>query len=321
MALSDLSVFSEYLYTSMTEVVAQQIDLFNEASRGAIVLKSAAHQGDFSDTVIFAKIANLIRRRNAYGSGSVASTKLQMLIDTMVKVAAGIPPVELNPSQWKWIQMDPKTAGAALGQQMAGDLMADMLNTGILAAVAAISQVTALKKDVSAATPATPTPTYLAQAAGLFGDRAQDIAAWVMHSSAITNLYVNALQNAERLFFYGQVAVVADPFGRLYVVSDSPSLITSGSPTKYNTLGLVPGAVRIEQNNDFTDNYDTRNGNENITRTYQAEWSYELGIMGFQWDKTNGGKSPNDAALATSSNWDQYATSNKDTAGVILISQ
>ena len=39
-------------------------------------------------------------------------------------------------------------------------------------------------------------------------------------------------------------------------------------------------------------------------------------MKGYTWDKANGGKSPNDAALALSTNWDRTATSHKDTAGV-----
>ena len=47
MALSDLAVFNEELYSTMTEVLAQQVDKFNAASRGVLVLLSelanAAH--------------------------------------------------------------------------------------------------------------------------------------------------------------------------------------------------------------------------------------------------------------------------------------
>jgi hypothetical protein len=62
----------------------------------------------------------------------------------------------------------------------------------------------------------------------------------------------------------------------------------------------------------------TANGDENIQRSIQSEWTYNLGIKGAAWDKTNGGKSPNDAALATAANWDRYATDFKDTAGVLI---
>jgi hypothetical protein len=43
-----------------------------------------------------------------------------------------------------------------------------------------------------------------------------------------------------------------------------------------------------------------------------------MGVKGYAWDKTNGGHAPNAAALATGSNWDQYVTNIKDTAGVMV---
>jgi len=319
MALSDLAVYSEYAYSSMTEVLRQQIDLFNAASGGAIVLASAAHQGDFSDVAFFAKISGLVRRRNAYGSGAVSEKNLAHLVDTMVKVAAGTPPVRLDPGQFKWIQQNPEVAGAALGQQLAVDTLADMLNTGLGAFYAAHAQVAANVLDITAATPDTLSFIALSNATALLGDQSGGaIAAWVTHSKPMFDLYANQLTNAEQLFRYGQVNVIRDPFGKLLIMTDSPSLVLAGSPNVYYNLGLKPGAITVHQNGDFTANEETKNGDENIIRTYQAEWSYELGVQGFSWDKGNGGKSPADAALFTSTNWDRYATSNKDLGGVIL---
>lgn len=320
--LSDLAVYSEYAYSAMTEVLAQQIDLFNAASRGTIILRSAAHQGDYSDVTFFAKISGLIRRRNPYGSGTVAEKSLSNLVDTMVKVAAGTPPVRLDPGQFKWIQQNPEIAGAALGQQLAGDVMADMLNTGLLSIVAALKQMTVapnvLVSDISGVGNGLVTARAMNTATFLFGDRAAAISAWIMHSTALATLFDNNLANAQMLFTYGTVNIVNDPFGRIFVVSDSPALVDAGSPNKYSTLGLASGALIVDQNNDYTANEETKNGDENIIRTFQAEWSYNLGVKGFSWDKTNGGKAPNDAALATSTNWDKIVTSPKDMAGVLL---
>lgn len=322
MALSDLAVYSEYAYSSFTEVLQQQIDLFNAASGGTIQLSSAAHQGDFSDVAFFAKIAGgTVRRRNAYGSGTVSEKALAHLVDTMVKVAAGTPPIRIDPSQFLWIQQNPEIAGVVLGQQLAVDTLADMLNLSIGALVAALSNVgAAVVHDVTGETSPADKMSFLNQtgAAAQYGDASNRISAWIMHSKPMHDLYANALTNAERLFTYGNVNVLRDPFGRLMIMTDSTNLVTAGSPNVYNTLGLVPGAINLQQNNDFIANEETKNGGENIIRTYQAEWSYELGLMGFSWDKANGGKSPNDAALLLGTNWDRIATSEKDLAGVLL---
>ncbi|WBF76772.1 hypothetical protein PSV3_00070 [Septimatrevirus PSV31] len=52
MALSDLAVYSEYAYSAFSETLRQQVDLFNAATGGAIMLQSAAHQADFSDVAL-----------------------------------------------------------------------------------------------------------------------------------------------------------------------------------------------------------------------------------------------------------------------------
>lgn len=320
MALSDLAVYSEYAYASMTEVLRQRIDLFNAATGGAITLRSAAHQGDFSDVAFFAKISGLVRRRNSYGSGSVAEKKLAHLVDTMVKVAAGTPPVRLDPGQFKWIQQNPEVAGAALGQQLAVDTMADMLNVGLGASYAALSAQSAVVYDATGNTSPEDTLSFnnLNNGQAKFGDQSSTISAWVMHSKPMFDLYGKNLANSERLFNYGNINVMRDPFGKLLVMTDSQNLVITGTPNNYAVLGLVPGAVIIDQNNDYTANEEAKNGDENIIRTFQAEWSYNVGVRGFAWDKTNGGKSPNDAALLTTTNWDKYATSHKDLAGVVV---
>lgn len=319
MALSDLAVFSEYAYSTMTEMQDQQIGLFNAATRGGLVLQSGNHQGDYSDEAMWAKISGLVRRRNAYGSGTVAEKVLEHLTETSVKVAAGTPPVRIDPGMMKWIQRSPEEAGVVVGKQMAEDSIADMLNTAVMCYTAAVGQVSSVVYDHSSTGPMS--LIALNKGAAKFGDRAGAIVAWVMHSKSAFDIYGEALTNANRLFVFGSVRVIEDGFGRPLVVTDSPNLITAGTPDTYAALGLTPGAVLVSQNGDFTDNVETKNGDENIIRTYQAEWSYNVGIQGFAWDKTNGGKSPSNAALGTATNWDRYATSDKDLAGVLVKAQ
>jgi len=338
MALSDLQVFSEFVYTAQREVM-QKIELFNSASRGAIVLRVAPIQGDFHTEAFWGRINGLVRRRNPYTMGNVAPKELVMLTDSMVKVAAGTPPINIPPSQFRWIQQNPEEGGAIIGQQLAVDTLADMLNTALMATVAAMAgQAENIFDNTSTGDGKASHPLFNS-AQALFGDSYQDIVTWVMHSKPLFDIYADAMANAHFLFSFGTVSVREDGFGRNFIISDSPSLVnrvgsgfaplespdaltgdlpSPGVTFNYDTLGLTTNAVRIDQNSDFDDNISTLNGEENIQRNYQAEWSYNLGIKGFSWDKTNGAHAPNDAALATTSNWDRYATSSKSLAGVLL---
>lgn len=108
------------------------------------------------------------------------------------------------------------------------------------------------------------------------------------------------------------------------MITDSPSLFypaqdgQGATVTAYSTLGLTSGGLIVGKNNDFDANEEVKNGQENIVRTYQAEWTYNVGIQGFAWDKASGGHSPTDSALLTSTNWKRNVSSHKDLAGVVV---
>ena len=310
-----LVVFDQYVNLSMTETVDQSVDKFNAASRGAIVLVPGQNEGDFSKKASYKAISGLVRRRDQYGSGAVSAVDIEQLLEASVKVGGGTPPVNMPPHLWSWIQKSPQEAGAVIGQQLGLAKVQDMLNVGISAAVAAISNVGA--SLVHDGTGANATLAALNSGSAKFGDRSQILTANVMHSKVFHDLVAKGLTNAERLFTFENVIIMQDAMGRPFIITDSPGLLTSGSPDVYHTLSLASGGIVIEENNDFLMNVETSNGDENIKRTYQAEWSLNVALKGYTWDTANGGKSPNDAALATGTNWDKTATSIKDTAGVL----
>lgn len=314
----DLQVFNKQTYLAMTEYVAQEVDKFNEASQGAIQLISKPFSGDFDIEASFKAIDGLVRRRNAHGSGTVPAKRLQQMLDVAVKVGAGTPPIRYEKQQYTWLLQNPELAALTIGEQLGKAKIADMLNAGISGSSAAIGSVPELVEGDGTAPPSF---TLLNKGASRMGDRSGAIRAWVLHSTTLHGLFDNALTNAENLFRYDGVNVVRDPFGRLFVVTDAPSLAVTTTGTIYNTLGLVEGAVVVNDSNDFNAELNAITGGENIEYEYQAEWSYAVGAKGFAWDMANGGKSPTDAAIATPTNWDQIATSIKDTAGVLVKSK
>jgi len=323
MALSDLAVFSEYTYAAVTEVIDQQINRFNAASNGTIMLRSGAeHQGDFSETAFWSRLSGLVRRRDPYTNAAIGEISLEHSIDTMVKIAAGSSPVRIDPGQFNWIMRSPEEAGVVIGQQLAGDTLADLLNTALMVGAAAMSNDAEILLNISGVSGAdTFSVGTFNDAQAKFGDRYGSIAAWVMHSKVLFDIFGEALSNSASLFSFSTINVRQDGFGRTFVVTDSPSLVVPSPGPTYKTLGLVPGAIIVDRNNDYTSNIETSNGYENIRRTWQAEWSYSAGVKGYAWDKTSGGKAPNDAALADPDNWDRYATSHKDLPGVLVTSR
>lgn len=323
MAISDMAVFNDFAYSTITETVAQQVDKFNTASRGTIVLRNKGNVGDFAYKASFAEISSLMRRRDIYATGAISTSPLAMLSEASVKIAGGTREVLFDPAQFSWIQQNPELAGVVIGEQVAKGIMQDMLNTGIKAMRAATVNVGA---TASYTVPASGTLTLngLNKGAALFGDQAQDIRAWVMHSKPLHDLYDAALTNTAQLWQFGNVQVREDGFGRVFIVTDSPSLygaVSSPDVTDYYALGLVENAILVDDNGDFFANLETTNGDENINRSWQGEYTFNLGLKGYTWDTGNGGKSPTDAEIGTGTNWDQTATSIKNTAGVSVRSR
>ncbi len=322
MAMSNMVVFDDFLYRTITETIAQQTDLFNAASNGAITLRTQANVGDFSKTASFSEISGLMRRRDVYSSGAVGPVALAMMQEASVKVAGGTVPIAWNPSQFSWIQQNQELAGVVIGEQVAKGIFADYLNSGLKAARAAMVNQGSVEYIVPSQ--GTLTLNGLNRGAQKFGDAAPMIRAWVMHSTPLHDLYDAALTNTAQLFSFGTVQVREDGFGRRFVVTDSPSLygaVSSPDVTDYYTIGLTENGIIIEDNGDFFSNTETSNGDENITRTWQAEFTFNLGLKGYTWDTGNGGKSPTDTELGTGTNWDKTATSVKNTAGVIVRSR
>ena len=325
---NNLQVFTPYVYRSYTEVLRQQLDLFNEATNDCITLVNQDNAGDYREEASWKRLTSIVRRRNAYDNSDVAEVNMEHILDRSVKVAAGIKPVRLLPHEMQWIGQDPKGRAAALAQQVAIATMSDFLNTGIQAGIAAMGQIDALKVTDAAAATDTWNASNFNDAARLFGDRSTEISCWVMHSKVAHDFWGHNIDNANRLFSYGTINVRTDPFDRPIIITDSDALVQTvaangGVPQhkRYTTLGLTPQSIVIQRNSDFLDNLQTINGKENITTTYQAQWSFNMGIKGFAWDKTNGGHSPTTAALGTATNWDRYLTDNKDMPGVLAITR
>lgn len=318
--LDQLQVFQDEVYTSTTELVAQEVDKFNAASNGAIVLSTAMNQGDFGKEAYYKAISGLVRRRDPYDrSSTVSAVDVDHLLKVSVKVAGGTPPINIDPDLLAWIQRDPDEFAQIISEQLAKGMLQDMLDSSLGAAVAAIRNADiAGARTIYDGSGANASLLALNSTAALMGDRGNQLGAWIMHSKPCFDVYGAAITNSNRLFEFGTVQVMQDGFGRPFVITDSDSLVDSGSPGGYSSLGLVRGGIVCQQNNDFISNIETSNGKENISRTYQAEWSYNIGVKGYQWNTAV--KAPSDAELVTETNWTKIATSVKDTAGVLLVS-
>lgn len=317
MSLSQMQVFNQYIMPATLETLDQMTAAFNAASNGAIIISAEGFTGDFLQESFFQTLGAAQRRVDRYAAnGAAPITDLTELKNSSVKIAGGFGPVRYEPSQMTWLER-PTTQGVEVASRAFAEiLLKDQLNTAIAALVAAITAQAAAVNDVSAT--AGISQAALNNAHAKFGDASQSLIAQVMQGTTWHKLVGQAIANSTNLFVAGNVRVV-DILGKISVVTDAPALMQAGTPNKEIILSLVAGAAMVHDNRDQISNVSTTNGKERIETTVQTDYTFGLGLKGYTWDTTAGGKSPTDAELATGTNWDKTATSIKHTAGVALI--
>jgi hypothetical protein len=314
MSLSQMQVFNKYIMPATIESLAQMVQKFNAASGNTIMLTTEGFEGDFLQESFYAAIHSARRRVDRYASNdAVAATNLTQLKHSSVKVAGGFGPVLFEPSQMTWLTKPTAEGIEVASRNIAEALLQDQLNTAIAALVAAIANQATATVDVSGG--AELGYSDLNDSHAKFGDHSGLLNAQIMTGIQYHKFIGGNLANGDGLFQAGNVRVI-DLLGKPTVVTDAPALSAS---SKQRVLTLTSGAALVHDSNDVISNIETTNGKERIETTLQIDYTFGLGLKGYTWDETNGGKSPSDAELATGTNWDKVATSIKHTAGVIAI--
>lgn len=327
---SSFVIYNEEVQTGFNEVLQQETDAFNAASNGAIVMRSNLHEGYFAREAFFKAIAEgtIISRRDHTDDLSSAATDNPLTQDEFigVKLLRKIGPITNTRGSFRTIMRDPGEFSVLIGQQAAKGTAINMLNSGLRGAVAALSGQAGVVHNVTAASPTDTISTdNLIQTLGKAGDSAGDIRLWVMHSTA----YYKLVRDQAGTHTFDAVAGVniatgtAVTLGRPVLITDSSVLFANTSPTDtVKVLGLREGAIMLE-NSELEDMVvDDVTDREQLAIRIHGELAYTLKVLGFKWDVTTAGAAainPEDSVVATSSNWDKAATSDKSLAGVLML--
>jgi hypothetical protein len=311
------TIYNEQFITGYTETLVQETNVFNAASRGALTLQKQMKLGDYAKETIFDLVSNIVSRRDISSLDAADDKDLTTSEIVDVKCNRIHGPVKKTLDALKKIGKDAGEFSFILGQQVAKAVLVDQVNTILAALAAALSGVAALVYDGSSVGSGTLTHTMLAYGKGKMGDQAPRVALWVMYSKVNTDLGVQALSDkitnvADGVINFGTLGANGLPV----LIVDSSSLLIAATPQQYSTLGLVAGAGRVIESEDPTMVLaGPLTGYKNLVYRMQGESAFNIGIKGFTW---GGGVNPLDAAVASSGNWTQSATSVKDCAGVLI---
>ena len=312
---SNFIIYQDEFFAGAFEVIQQNVQVFNAASRGTIRLLPGLHRGNFEREAFFTNVSGgLIGRRDPTSTAAATSNPLGMDDATAPKLSRIIGPVEDTESAFKKISENPSVMSYILGQQVGPEMFQDHLKAGILACDAALNGVAALEYDAGGATITT---SHLFNVLAKMGDQASRVLAWVMHSHTYFQLCLSQVTD-KITNVTDQVIQAASPItlGRPVIVTDCAQLALAGTTTRYVTLGLVAGGITIKESEEQTIATQRVLGKANITQILQGEYAITVRIKGFDY---TGAANPNDATIGSSANWTRVASDVKSCAGVRLL--
>lgn len=316
---SDVKIYEAEFYGGMNEAVAQNINVFNGASNGALNLVSIPMKGHYEKNSFWKDVSGLVSRRDITSVAAVTDLAMTQDEHIAVKLNRKIGPVGQTLDTWRKLGLSSSEMSFQFGKLVGDRVTKEWVNLSIAAASAAIGSVAGLVHTIAANGLMTH-PSLLTGTSKL-GDASGRIRAFVMHSKPFFDLLgsamtANIVNVADMVIFQGNVAT----FGKPVIVTDVPGLKVTGTPDLYHTLGLVEGAITVNESEQREIFSDVTLGTENIILRAQGEYAYSLKLKGVKWDVANGGLNPLDAAVTTGSNWDQVVTDIKDMLGIKVIS-
>ena len=303
---TDVIIHDELVQTAYLERLQDNLAVFNEQSKGAIILRDETIAGDF-DKQAFYKIGGSIEHRDVNSTDVAESKKITMGERIGVKVPFMYGPYEATEEAFKRRGRSVEEFSYLVGQDYADALIAGYWKYATSALHGAIGSNSAM---LASAKLSEHGKKVLTKGMRAFGDKFGRIALWIMDA----NSYLDIVDGAITDKLYQEADTVI--YGGLAGTMGIPVLVTDQAK-KDTIYGLQAGAVTITNSQLPSFRAYPINDKKNLAIGVRAEGVFNLDVLGYSY-KTSAGANPNLATLGATSNWEKYATSNKNTAGVIL---
>lgn len=317
--VSNFTIYDNYYQTAMLEQLEKNLEIFNGASNGAIVLRSENSAGNYNYSTMF-DLADTVDHRDNTSTSDQDDGYLTDTERADVKTNLKYKPIKMTLDAWRKKGMTAQDFSTILGATNATRKQEAFVTYATSILAAKISAESDLTNDITSDSASTLNVDALAEALSKFGDKAGNIVCWVMHSKPYFNLVRNAIsdkiyQEAGTVVYGGSPGTLGKPV----VVTDG-GLVSDDSTPQYYTLGLTAGALEIVQSEPDVVWTAEITGEENLAYRIQGEFAVNIAVRGCTWDVTHGGANPNLATLATATNWDNLFTDVKHLPGVCVLS-
>lgn len=278
-------VFDAQISTAATKVLEANLNVFNTASRGAIVAGAGDFLGDYLERVMWAA-QQMVSRRNAYGSGKVSATELQQILERAVKVDQRIGPLKVTGAIMDRLGKNNQEAAAVMGTQVAQQLIQDQIDVVVGTLLAATPAE--LTYDFSSIATGIPNLKQIAKSLRLMGDAYQRIVVQIMSGASYNDMIVEGnMGNMEKLFTIDNLMIMQSPLGQTFLVTDAMGLDTiegtgADAKSKQRVLSLQAGAAVVQTNPMVMRTQDIL-GEENLATLIQGETHFNLGLKGYAY--------------------------------------
>lgn len=303
---SDLIIYNDLAQTAYLERLQNVLEVFNQSSGGALVLKNENIEGDLRKRAFY-KIGGALEHRDVNSSAAVSGKKIGAGEMIGVKTPWKYGPYETTEEAFKRRARSPEEFSMLVGQDMADAALDYYIKVAFGALKAAIGGNANMK---AAGTFAADHKKVLTKGMRKFGDRFNRIALFAMDSATYFDLVDDAIDQK----IYEEAGVVI--YGGSPGTMGKPVLVSDNVPA-VSIFGLQAGAITLSESQPPGVRSYPVNTQENLAIAYRAEGTFNLDLLGYSWKEASGAN-PNLAALSASANWAKYATSDKSTAGVLI---
>jgi uncharacterized protein YjdB len=303
---SDMIIYNQLAQTAYLERLQDNLNVFNQASNGAIRYVNEIIQGDFKQESFY-RVGGSIEHRDVNSSAKVSTKKIGAGASVGVKIPFKYGPYASTEEAFKRRARSPAEFAEIVGYDLADALVAGRLQYGLTALKAAI---TSNADMIAKGSIAVDGRKALTKGMRKFGDKFGRISLWVMNSDTYFDIVDEALTNQ----VYGESEIVI--YGGLPGTLGKPVLVTD-LVGDHDAFGLQAGALTVTESQAPGFRAYDINDEENLAMGMRAEGTFNLDILGYSWDSSKG-VNPTLALLGADANWVKHATSNKMTAGTLL---
>ncbi|EOC1352609.1 Ig domain-containing protein [Cronobacter dublinensis] len=304
---SDLVIYDDLAQTAFLERRQDNLEVFNQASNGAIQLDNELIEGDFRKRAFY-QVGGSIEARDVNSTDKVNGKKIGAGEAVSVKAPWKYGPYETTEEAFKRRGRDVSEFSEVIGVDVADATLEGYVKYGLKSLIAAIG---ANADMVVTADIDTDGKKTLTRGLRKYGDKFNRVVLFVMHSATYFDIVDKAI--ADKIYEEAGVVVYGGQPGTL----GKPVLVTDSMDADV-ILGLVAGAVTIIESQAPGFRSYNINDQENLAVGYRAEGTVNIELLGYSWDATAGGSNPDLTKIGTGENWKKHFTSNKSTAGVLI---